>query len=268
MANIKANKNSDLSHLSRNPRWPELDSVIFLETVDSTNLEVKRRRNEFQNSNVLIVSDEQTQGQGQSGRTWESAAGKGLWMSLHLGKRETLSHDPQLLSIYTGIVVQKIISPLLNSRVLLKWPNDILIGPKKCGGILTELQWQGEQVASAIIGVGINLDHRLIDFPESLREQATSLLLEGVKALSRSDLIDSFIDTFFNGYQSIDNGAEIAMAWNSRAYMIGDRVQWKRSGEVIEGIFSGINPRGDAVIQINGDTRTFQTGEIRLLSTS
>ena len=110
---------------------PDLDEIIFLKTIDSTNLELKRRRLEFRGSNVLVVSDEQSQGKGQKGRKWESAAGLGLWMSLHLGRESSLSHNVQLLSIFTGIIVHKIVSPLLSTNIQLKWPNDIMISSKK-----------------------------------------------------------------------------------------------------------------------------------------
>jgi len=246
---------------------PGLDDVIFLKTVDSTNLEVKRRRKEFLGSNILVVSDEQTQGKGQKGRIWESAAGLGLWMSLHLGQEKALAQDLQLLSLYTGVVIHKILAPLVRSKVCLKWPNDILMDSRKCGGILTELQWQGERITSATIGVGINLSHTRQDFPAFLQNQATSLQLEGLEHPDCSRLINTFVNEFFDGFTSMDDGGQLAREWNSKAFKLGKLIQWENAEGIVKGVFSGINSRGDALINIDGELRAFHTGEIRLLKT-
>ena len=243
---------------------PDLDEIIFLKTIDSTNLEIKRQRHEFRGSNVLVVSDEQSQGKGQHGRKWESAAGLGLWMSLHLGREPSLSHNLQLLSLYTGIIVHKIISPLINATIQLKWPNDIMISSKKCGGILTELQWQGDKVSSAVIGVGLNLIHEKDDFPASIQEQATSLKLEGLVDPDRSRLIKSFIDAFFGNMSNLDDGKRLASDWKGNAYGMNQKVHWEAPKGSFEGQFSGINDRGDALISVDGKLKAFQTGELRL----
>ncbi|NQT62500.1 MAG: biotin--[acetyl-CoA-carboxylase] ligase [Candidatus Marinimicrobia bacterium] len=243
---------------------PILDKTIFLDTVDSTNLELKRRRQEFQDSNVLVVSDAQSQGKGQKGRRWESAAGLGLWMSLYLGGKTSLSHNLQMLSIYTGTVVQEITSPLINDDIQLKWPNDIMINSKKCGGILTELQWQGEAIVSAIIGIGLNLSHEKDNFAPTIQNQATSLKLEGLENPDRSSLIDAFVNSFFGNLSSLDDGEGLATQWNKKAYRMNQLVQWESPQGYFEGQFSGINARGDALINIDGKLHAFQTGEIRL----
>ncbi len=244
---------------------PDLDESMSLNTVDSTNLEIRRRRQEFRGLNVLVVADEQTHGKGQQGRKWESAAGLGLWMSLQLGRDRSLSYNLQLLSIYTGIVVHKIISPLLDMAIQLKWPNDIIINSRKCGGILTELQWQGDRISSAVIGIGINLSHKKDDFPSSIQQQATSLKLEGLEISERSLLIKLFVDVFFENMSLLNDGDNLAAEWNERAYKMNHKVKLESPQGDFEGQFSGINKRGDALINIDGRLKSFQTGEIRLI---
>ena len=244
--------------------YPDLDKTIFLDTVDSTNLELKRRRNEFHGCNVLVVSDAQSQGKGQKGRNWESAAGLGLWMSLYLGREDSLKHNIQMLSIYSGLVVHEIISPLVKSNLSLKWPNDIMINSKKCGGILTELQWQGDAIVSAIIGIGLNLNHEKDDFTPSIQNLATSLKLEGLTAPDRASLIDAFVPSFFGNLSSLNRGDQLAAAWNKVAFHMNESVQWESPQGVFEGHFSGINNRGDALVNIEGKQHAFKTGEIRV----
>ncbi len=247
---------------------PDLDEIIHFKSIDSTNLELKRRRDEFQGRNILMVSDEQTKGQGQKGRKWESASEMGLWMSLHLGKSHCLVHNLKLLSLYTGMIVQKIISPSVATQVRLKWPNDIMIGAKKCGGILTELQWQGEAVTSAIIGVGINLHQTRSDFPNSIQEMATSLRLAGFHRPDRGMLAQAFVDEFMGGLSQLDSDKQLVSEWNKLAYMLHQTIVWETLERSISGEFYGVNQRGDALIKIDGELKTFRTGEIRLNESS
>ncbi|NQV42356.1 MAG: biotin--[acetyl-CoA-carboxylase] ligase [Candidatus Marinimicrobia bacterium] len=262
--NIRVNDHSLQSISLIMPSHPDLDKTIFLDTVDSTNLELKRRRDEFQDTNVLLVSDAQSQGKGQKGRRWESAAGLGLWMSLYLGRKSSLTHNLQLLSIYTGLVVHEIISPLIKRPVYLKWPNDIMIHSKKCGGILTELQWQGDAIMSAVMGIGINLSHEIEDFTLSIQNQATSLKLEGLDSPDRASLIDAFVYSFLGNLSFLDSSQELATKWNQKAYHMNELVQWESPQGIFEGHFCGINNKGDALVNIDGNLQVFQTGEIRL----
>jgi len=262
--NIKVNNIADSESSYPIIAHPDLDEVIFLKTVDSTNLELKRRHKEFRGANILLISNEQTQGQGQKGRAWESAPGRGLWMSLHLGNPKTLSHSLQLLSIYTGTIVHKVISPLIDTKIRLKWPNDIMVGSKKCGGILTELQWQGEAVSSAIIGVGINLNHQKHDFSTPIQKIATSLHLEGHENPDRVKLAQSFVNEFFMGLAHLDKGTLLVANWNNNAFKLNQSIIWDLEDKSFEGEFYGINKRGDALILIDGEFKVFQTGEIRL----
>lgn len=264
LANIKGKDQRSNSIYQLIDPHPDLDKTIYLKTVDSTNLELKRRREECNNSNVLVVSEAQSQGKGQKGRIWESAAGLGLWMSLYLGREKSLSHDIQMLSIYAGIIIHEIISPLIKKKAYLKWPNDIMINSKKCGGILTELQWQGDAIVSAIIGIGINLSHEKDDFTPSIRPHATSLKIEGWEKPQRSILIEGIVDLFFRNLSAMDNRRQLAIEWNQKAYRINQSIQWVSPQGHFKGQFSGINERGDALVNIDGRLQAFPTGEIRL----
>lgn len=242
----------------------DLDKIIFLETVDSTNQELKRRRSEFSGSNVLLISEEQTSGQGQQGRKWESAAGLGLWMSLFLSRELSLAHDLHLLSLYAGVILQKTMAEQVGSHVSLKWPNDLMIGPKKCGGILTEIQWQGNQPASIILGVGVNLRHQLEDFPTALQDVATSLLLEGSSHPDRTSIMQSFITNFFKNMTLLNTGEALAEAWNRHAYNPQGGFFWQIKDRRVEGEFLGVNSAGEAQVVIDNQLQCFRSGEIRL----
>ncbi len=247
---------------------PELDKVLLFKTIDSTNVEAQRRRDEFQGRNILIISDEQTTGKGQHGNHWESQAGLGLWMSLVLGKQAHLNHNLQLLSLYTGIVIQHTIVKLINAKVELKWPNDIIIGSRKCGGVLTEIQWMGKSASSATIGIGINLKHSYNDFSSVIRNSATSLLIEGWQKPERDQFLHYFLNLFFDKLSLLDQAESLIADWNKHAFKLNKTVRWQSSSENFEGQFLGINQTGEAQILIGDVVQSFSSGEIHLITDS
>jgi len=262
MAPIKYSRKTAKSMLDH----PDLDETIFLDSIDSTNMEARRRRSDFAHRNILLISDEQTAGIGQQGRRWESMAKLGLWMTLFLGRPSTLAHSLKLLSLYTGLILQHTVDGLVSKDIRLKWPNDIMIGSLKCGGVLTEIQWHGNIPISAIIGIGINLSHDSTNFPPFLRHSATSLQLAGWKNPDRGKFLDLFVGGFFQQLGELDTPDKLIAKWNSVAYKLNENVQWQTQANIIDGQFLGINQDGDALIRIGSAIRNFQNGEIRQLN--
>jgi len=241
---------------------PDLDKYITLETIDSTNMEMQRRRKEFLGSNVLLISEEQTAGKGQHGRFWHSKRGSGLWSSLFIGQSKVLAHNLQLLSLYTGIVIRRSIFQLAGIEASLKWPNDIMINSRKCGGILTEVQWMGSSASSAIIGFGINLNHQEQDFPADLRKSATSLLQGGWDDPDSSALLDNIVTQFFENLDLLDHPQHLIAEWNSLAWKLGKKIHWRGKEGSFDGIFQGVTINGEAIIQIGERIENFPSGEI------
>jgi BirA family biotin operon repressor/biotin-[acetyl-CoA-carboxylase] ligase len=144
------------------------------------------------------VADEQTAGRGRGGHAWHSVAGDGLYLSAltrpRLGLVEAL-----WISLATGLAVQTAVYQVTGVRPDLRWPNDLLIGDgssagKKFGGILVETSsaaagvgGTAEMLRYAIIGIGLNVGHK--EFPEELRELATSLLLATGTVWPRESLL-------------------------------------------------------------------------------
>ncbi|NQV30505.1 MAG: biotin--[acetyl-CoA-carboxylase] ligase [Candidatus Marinimicrobia bacterium] len=244
----------------------ELDETILLNRIDSTNLEARRRRMEFTHRNVLFISDEQTAGQGQQDRHWESSANMGLWMSFFLARPSTLAHNLRLLSLYAGTMIHKTVEHFVDADVCLKWPNDIMIGSRKCGGVLTEIQWQGNTPISAIIGIGVNLSHRSSDFPQSIRDSAISLLQAGWQEPNREEFLKLFTGYFFQQLDQLDTSDHLMTNWNSLAYRLNENVEWQTKDKILHGQFLGINRNGEALIRVGKTVQIFQNGEIRQLN--
>lgn len=147
--------------------------------IGSTNDRAKELAAGSGNIFAVVVADEQTRGRGRRGASWHSPPGTGLWMSVVLPGRAAL-HVPLLVGLAAARAVEAL-SP--DVRVGIEWPNDLVMGGRKLGGILCE-----GMPGAAVAGVGINVLTPSGGFPGPLASRATSLEEHGDKALSHSKL--------------------------------------------------------------------------------
>lgn len=160
-------------------------SIIRLESVDSTNLYVRKGLlGGTLSGRGVVVSRIQTKGCGRYGRAWHSDNMLGLWATLYF--------TPGGLKVHEMIpAVSKAVSRALASRGVparVKFPNDLVVGSRKICGILAETFPQG-----ALAGVGVNLNQSPSDFPEEIRETATSFLIEKGELWPVDDFLESFL---------------------------------------------------------------------------
>jgi BirA family biotin operon repressor/biotin-[acetyl-CoA-carboxylase] ligase len=104
---------------------------------------------------ALVVADAQRSGRGRMGRSWSSEPGRGVWCTLVERPRDAKALD--VLSIRVGLRLAEALDALAGARVGVKWPNDLVLGGRKLGGILTEARWSGASLAWVAIGVGVNV---------------------------------------------------------------------------------------------------------------
>lgn len=146
---------------------------------------------------TVILAHEQTAGRGQRGRTWQAAAALDLTLSIVLEPEELRAEDQFSLSKLAALALYDVVSVLLPGRVLVKWPNDILVDRRKVAGILIECDLVGERVRNAVLGIGLNVNST--DLPEELA--ATSLRLETGVEQDRLALLDALLDAFRKRYE-------------------------------------------------------------------
>ena len=138
------------------------------------------------------VADEQTAGRGRGGHAWHSAAGEGLYVSALVVPRVPASRA-LWISLATALAARRAIAEVSGLEPDIRWPNDLLLRDRKCGGILVESAMTaaqgeaGETMRYAVIGMGLNVEHE--SFPVSLREVATSLRMEVGHRIARRDLL-------------------------------------------------------------------------------
>ena len=223
------------------------------------------------------VADEQTAGRGRGGHGWHSTAGDGLYVSALTAPLIPLTMA-SWLPLATGLAAQFAIATVTGLQADIRWPNDLLLNGRKCGGILVETtsvatkQNEPEMLRYAVIGVGINLNH--MSFPTELESLATSLRREGGDVVSRDALLsallrslDEEIHRLVREYQGTLNGYGLLERFASASTWVkGKRVHVDEGGGYT-GVTAGLDARG--FLQVAGDDgvlRTVLSGGVRALA--
>lgn len=154
-------------------RWG-LPSVHLFARVRSTNDAARGLADGGAPHGTLVMAEEQTAGRGRGGRAWSSPPGVGVWMSMVV--RPASLPAPGLLPLLVGLAVADAVDPFVRPVVTqVKWPNDLQLAGRKVAGILCEGSWDGARPGAVVAGIGLNVLHAPDDFPEEVRDTATSL---------------------------------------------------------------------------------------------
>ena len=212
---------------------------------------------------AVWFADEQSEGRGRGGHRWHSAAGEGLYVSVLLRPGIPLARM-RLLPLCAGLAAAAAVRFASGLAIDLRWPNDLLIGSRKTGGILVEALSGNGGPAFAVVGVGVNVHQRR--FPEGLDTPATSLDLEADRRIPRQVLLIALL-------QSLERETR-ALADAAAAEAILTRVEdastwvWGRKVEVhgpqtCKGVTAGLDENGFLRVETARGIVTVQAGGIR-----
>ena len=229
---------------------------LAFRTIHSTNDLAYRLASEGGFDGTVVIAEEQTAGRGRLGRKWESCFGKGLWFSV-IFRPDLPSTQAGLFSFLAGISVADAFSRKIQLVADLKWPNDLLIGKKKVCGILSEAEFDENRIKFIILGIGINVNHSAEDFPETIRQQATSIYMLLKQRVNRVDLLVEILQQLeFNYFRSQQQGFKGILAdWCTKCSYLGKQVKFVSSTDIIEGIFETIADDGSAIIRLHNGIR-------------
>lgn len=201
-------------------------------------------------------AEEQTAGLGRLGRMWHSQAGAGLYVSIVLRPRSVTP----ALTLALGLSAGEAMTAVSGLACDLRWPNDVLVGEKKCAGILVQIY--GE---AAIAGIGINVNQ--LSFPDEIAAQATSLRNAAGREQSREDLLIALLESVDRHVELLATqgpGAVFKLFARASSFVQGRRVTVDLDREVIQGITDGFDPSGFLWLRCDdGSRRLILSGGVR-----
>ena len=161
--------------------------IIVLEQTSSTNDAILQVATANSNEGLVLFAEHQTAGRGQRGNRWESAAGKGLWFSILLRPGIQIDESGRL-TIWAIEAVSDVMRTEFSLEPGIKLPNDVRLSGRKVAGVLVEMRAQEKAPHLAVVGIGINVNQSLEDFPSELQSRATSLAMALHRPVDRRQL--------------------------------------------------------------------------------
>jgi BirA family biotin operon repressor/biotin-[acetyl-CoA-carboxylase] ligase len=239
--------------------------IHYYPSIDSTNAVAKALAGQGAPEGTLVVTEEQIAGRGRRGRSWVSPAGANLLFSVLL--RPPMEGDRVfVLTMVLALAGVKAVQKVAAVEAMIKWPNDLYVGPKKLAGVLTEFAVRGKQVDWVVPGMGINVAWRP-DAPEQGGVPATSLLEETGQRVSRNELLIELLTEFEGLYKEVvaGNMEGLYEEWNRNCLVLGKAVVVATEKERIEGKALRIDDCGALILEdAEGNERRILTGDVSL----
>ena len=224
----------------------------YLETTESTT-DVARdllcQQDPARLHGFVVIAEEQSGGQGRLGRAWASPPG-GIWTTTILAPKVPIDRV-FMVTMAAAIAVARGIRKELDLGALIKWPNDLLLGDRKVGGLLLELSAENSVVNHVLLGLGIDANVDVARLPGELRPAVTSLSAELGRQVDRTALLATVLREFERRYELLEAGEydAIAREWRSLAGTLGHRVRITTLAKTFEGDAVDIDEFGALLVR-------------------
>lgn len=238
-------------------------NLLFFEKVDSTNNMVRTLAEQGAPEGTLVVAANQTAGKGRRGRSWSAPEGTSIAMSILL-RPEFPPERASMLTLVMAMAIARGIREVTGLDAGIKWPNDIVADGKKLCGILTEMSTEMEYIRYVVIGIGINVSMK--EFPEELKQKATSLELCLGRPVKRAPLIDACMRAFEEYYEKYLQTLDLSLLqeeYNRELVNVEREVTVLAPAGDYTGVSHGINREGELVVELaGGEIRNVVSGEV------
>lgn len=243
------------------PSHSWVDRIHYFDTIDSTNTYAKKLATEGAPAGTVILAGHQTAGRGRLGRSFSSPENMGIYLSLIL-RPDCKPTDIMHLTCAAGVAACNAID---DPHVGIKWTNDLVIGKRKLGGILTELSVDPmtQKVAWVVVGIGINCCQRTWQFPAEIRDMACSLEMDqqDVPWLA-ADLIRALHQM---DQDLLTKKIEIMASFRQKCVTIGTEISVVRADLVRHGRAVAVDDEGGLLVEYPDGTReTVTSGEVSI----
>ncbi|KTC56299.1 biotin--protein ligase [Pseudomonas fluorescens ABAC62] len=248
----------EIARLAPALSWP----IRIYNSVDSTNAEALRLAAVESGTPYLVLAEQQTAGRGRRGRKWTSPFAQNVYYSLVVRIEDGL-RQLEGLSLVVGLAVMQTLRESGVQAAALKWPNDVLVGPKKIAGILLELVGDPADICHVVIGIGINANMQKAD---EVDQQWTSVHLETGSSIDRNYLVarlcmqlQGYLERHkASGFAALQEEWERNHAWQGRSVSLIAGVNR------VDGIVLGVDHQGGLRLSSDGAEKTYSGGELSL----
>ena len=242
-------------------------NIFYRPKVDSTNNIAKKMARENAVDGTVIIAEEQTNGKGRLERNFYSPKEKCILFSVIL-RPKCFPKDAPKFTLLAAVAVARAMEKF-NLHAEIKWPNDIVHDGRKIVGILTELAAEVDFVKWIVVGVGINVNIKPEDFPEDIKNIASSLYeINGKKNLSRVDFFQTLLEEFEKIYLSAnENGfGEILNLWKKYNVTLGKNIKVisADTGDVFFGKAIDIDSDGALIVETENGRQTVYAGDVSI----
>ena len=176
------------------------------------------------------------------------------------------------LSLVTGLAIADALQPLCDEQLQLKWPNDLMVGPAKLCGVLTELPKLNDQQVTVVTGIGVNYRHdshhqqlerpytTLLDLAADMKQGEATMLAAREELIGRiaASVVQAHGQFASKGWQ------HFSVAFEARDYLKGKSVRIEQGNEFIFGIARGVDASGALELAVDGEIRSFAAGEVTI----
>ncbi len=228
-------------------------TLHLLQTTTSTNSEAMALAQQGAADGTVVMAEAQTAGKGRLGRRWYSPPGENLYCSVIMRSvpADDLSGWLSAVPLLSAVAVAQAVHTVANLMPSLKWPNDILVGDRKLGGLLCESSLGGPSrtltSTFVVVGIGLNVNSRRESFPEDIRETATSIVTETGRLCDRSFLLATLLSELEQCSEALlTRPPETLLPGYARlCSTLGRRVRVSLAGdETVEGLADSLAPDG------------------------
>jgi len=235
----------------------------YTQSTTSTNSDALAAARSAAPHGSVYFSDEQRAGRGRGDHSWISTASEGLYVSVLLRPQLPAAHLP-FLPLAAGLAAADAIRDASSLTVDLRWPNDLLIGPRKAGGILVEAGTDSKGLLHAVLGIGVNVHQQT--FPVGLATPATSLDLESNRHIARQALLLALLKSLQQETLALENPdavKQVAARVEKASTWIRGRHVEVHGPQACTGITAGLDENGFLRVTTAEGLVTVQTGGLR-----
>ena len=255
-------KEKILSYLPTDHPWAA--HIQAFDTIDSTNTYAKKLAAQGAPDGTVIVADSQTGGRGRMGRSFHSPGGQGIYLSVIL-RPKCHARELMHLTCATAVAMCDAVEAACGFRPQVKWTNDLVWQKHKLGGILTELSLRPDgSVGYAVVGIGINCAQMQADFPEEIRNIATSLSMILGREVSRFAVIAAMIEALEAMSRNLLTEKDRIMeTYRGSCITLGQSVSIVQGDTVRYGTAKDIDSEGGLIVETpDGKIETVCAGEV------